>query len=238
VKLGRDAAFVAAVSLIAACSTVLGFEDASLDPLYAPPDSGIPNGGSGGAGGGSGGGGKASTSTTGSGGGAPGVTCQKYCDTIMANCNLANRQYESMEACLGVCALLPPGNAADPTGNTLACRYAAAVSAGNAEAELTCPVAGPGGDGQCGTNCAGYCAIFMQVCAAGNWFSSYSECERVCAGVPDPPGYNVSPDNQKGDSVNCRLYHVSAACLPGPTSADFHCPHAAADNVCVVGGDY
>jgi len=229
---------VAAVSLIAACSTVLGFEDASLDPLYAPPDSGVPNGGAGGTGGGSGGVGNASTSTSGSGGESDVVSCDKYCDTIMANCNLGNRQYESKDACLGVCKRMPPGQASDPTGNTLACRYSAAVTAADNETAFYCPGAGPGGNNICGTNCEGYCGIFMQVCKGGNWFVNYAECERECTALMDKPGYNVSPDNQSGDTLDCRLYHVSAACLSAPGSADFHCPHAAADNVCVVGGEY
>jgi hypothetical protein len=51
-------------------------------------------------------------------------------------------------------------------------------------------------------------------------------CAGVCQRLPDNGGYDSSI--QKGNSVQCRLYHASAATLD-PT---VHCPHVAGVGPC------
>jgi hypothetical protein len=59
-------------------------------------------------------------------------------------------------------------------------------------------------------------------------FASESACLTACADVNDLGGYTTS--TQAGDSIQCRLYHVSAASLDPKT----HCPHAAGEQICVA----
>ena len=228
----RRAGVVAAVSLVGACSTVLGFEDASLDPQWAA-DSGVPSGGAGGTGSttSEGGSGAVATGPGGAGGeGGEGVaSCRTYCETVQANCVLKNKQYTSIDTCMGICAVLPPGEADNPIGNTRACRYDNALKAeSTGEPDLHCPVAGPGGEDTCGPNCSGYCAAMQDICPG--YFASYQACEASCATTTDLPGFNVSPANQIGNTVDCRLYHVSAATV----DSDEHCPHASGEFPCIL----
>jgi hypothetical protein len=71
------------------------------------------------------------------------------------------------------------------------------------------------------SNCTEYCD-----CMAANCPDSTFEggCEAVCATVPQG-----TPCAEDGDSLECRVYHCNAAA----TDADFHCPHAHGDSVCV-----
>jgi hypothetical protein len=218
----KRAGVVAGVSLIGACSTVLGFEDASLDPQWAA-DSGVPSGGAGGDGSGG------DTSGGGGEGGGLVASCRTYCEEVAANCVLKNKQYTSIDTCMGVCAVLPPGSADDPSGNTLACRYDNALKAKmTGEPDVHCPRAGPGGEDTCGPNCSGYCAAMLAICPG--YFDTYEECEEPCAELDDEPGFNVSPANQSGPTVDCRLYHVSAATI----GQEEHCPHAAGEFPCIL----
>lgn len=224
----KRAGIVAGVSMIGACSTVLGFEDASLDPQWAA-DSGVPSGGGSGGGGGGGSGGEAGAAPGGSGGEGGVASCRTYCATVLENCVLKNKQYTSMDTCMGVCATWPAGDAEDPSGNTRACRHDNAVKAeSTGEPDLHCPIAGPGGDGICGTNCGGYCAAMQDICPG--FFASYEACEASCAMTTDLPGFNVSPANQIGNTVDCRLYHVSAATIDDAV----HCPHASGEKPCIL----
>jgi hypothetical protein len=53
-----------------------------------------------------------------------------------------------------------------------------------------------------------------------------SECELECESLTSVGKFNFSI--QSGDSLECRLYHVTAASL----NATRHCPHAAGLDVC------
>src|SRR5688572_29391104 len=89
----------------------------------------------------------------------PSQQCVDYCDAVMENCKGEFAVYSGMDTCLGVCSQLPPGDSIEPgSGNTVACRAAQAVLAGSTdEPEDHCPRAGPGGAGQCGSDCESYC---------------------------------------------------------------------------------
>jgi hypothetical protein len=57
------------------------------------------------------------------------------------------------------------------------------------------------------------------------------DCMAACATVPDLGAYDFSIES--GNSIQCRLYHVSAASLVPST----HCPHAAGEAICVAAAD-
>jgi hypothetical protein len=156
--------------------------------------------------------------------------CDRYCLTIAANCAGGDQQYASPEACHAVCQLLEPGEPGDRNVNSVQCRLnRAELAASTGEPANYCFSAGPGGAGECGTDCEGFCSVMTAQCTQlGTW----EECLDACSAVPDlsgPPAnvtYNTSV--QEGDSVQCRLFHVSAASLD-PVG---HCVHAAGIAVC------
>jgi hypothetical protein len=192
------------------CASVLGIETATHDPKL--DTAGASNGGSGNGGAG-----------VDSGGGP---ICDRYCDTVQANCTGDNEQYVSKAVCMKICARLDPGQPGDDVGNTVNCRlhYAeSAVTAG--EPASNCSSAGPGGanvdsTSVCGSYCEGLCRIALDTCKGAELvFSSVSECVSGCSNIPDIGNYADSI--QSGNSVQCRLYHVSAAQI----DPVLHCPH-------------
>jgi hypothetical protein len=228
------------------CAGILGIEDAECDSDFAPECGGIPNAGSGGNGasgaggltgnggtggssgvGGSGGGGAGgggSGGMSGAGGAAPLSLCEQYCNRVESSCVDANRQYASREACLAVCGLLDAGEAGVLTGNTVRCRLnQAQFAATTGEPGMHCFASGPGGAGVCGEDCEGYCTLMSAKCTQ---LGTYTECLEACDEVPDlsqpPNNVRFSASIDEGDSLQCRLYHVSAATL----DPVLHCPHA------------
>ncbi|MEQ9323984.1 MAG: hypothetical protein RIF41_32770, partial [Polyangiaceae bacterium] len=155
-------------------------------------------------------------------------SCEGYCATVTAACTGDAAVYTSEQSCAAVCAELELGTAGSSDGNTVACRQAQAAAAGD-DASL-CPAAGPGGDGTCGSTCEGYCSLFEALCPT-EFAASYTStpaCEASCAtDIPDLGGFDVTV--VEGDSIQCRLYHVTQAAL----DAAFHCAHAAGLEICV-----
>ena len=151
--------------------------------------------------------------------------CERYCDQVATACTGENEQYASLDACLAVCSRIDPGSPGDITGNTIECRLARAqLAQRTGEPGDYCYSAGPGGAGVCGTDCEGFCAVMAQTCPQ---MGSFGECVPQCNMVPNLSG---PPDNitynttvQEGNSVQCRLFHVTAATLD-PIA---HCIHAA-----------
>jgi hypothetical protein len=146
----------------------------------------------------------------------PSAACQSYCDKITANCTGDNQQYETRDTCLGICNHLPPGDPLEPgMEDTLACRAKLAEQAGTGEEpDVDCPSAGPGGNGVCGSNCESFCQLQAAICTAE------PDCVAKCAGLV--PSVMFNSDDETGDTLACRLYHISAASvLPDP-----HCMHA------------
>jgi hypothetical protein len=135
----------------------------------------------------------------------PSALCREYCSKVMANCKGENSVYEGSATCLAVCKVLPEGKAGNDNGNTVRCRLH--------QAEVLCS-----------DNCDGYCSIMQSV---SDDYGSLEACKTACNAVPDLGGYNTS--HSAGDSVQCRLWHVSAAAdEPNP-----HCLHAAGKSYCV-----
>lgn len=154
---------------------------------------------------------------------APEELCNQYCDAVMDACP---KDYMVRDMCMGVCSQLPPGDANEPAGNSVECRLnqLRVLAAGGGDPEEICQAAGPGGNGVCGTNCESYCLLVDQVCA--NWIAPLSNCEAACEVLGDSERFHVgSPSDEfdhAGDTVQCRLVHLSSATV----DPEFHCGHA------------
>jgi hypothetical protein len=156
----------------------------------------------------------------------PKALCDRYCDAVLANCSAENSVYTSRDVCMGVCETFPPGQEGDDGVNTAECRLQYAIAAGAVgELPLNCAAAGPGGDGKCGTNCEGFCTIGLKACA-DSMVITVDSCAGICARLPDPGGF--TDQIQSGNSVQCRLYHASAATFDPRT----HCIHVAGVGPC------
>jgi hypothetical protein len=156
--------------------------------------------------------------------------CLDYCNTVQASCTGTSAQYASQIACLAVCEQLPPGTAGATTGNSVQCRIGRAqLAATTGEPANYCFSAGPGGGGVCGTDCEGYCTLMTAKCRQ---LGTLSQCEASCSIVPDlslpPTNLRYDASQQSGDSLQCRLFHVSAASVD-PVG---HCAHAAGETPC------
>ena len=160
--------------------------------------------------------------TSGGAGNAPpsNAACQDYCADVMSACQGAVAVYATKDVCLAVCAMLVPGDALEPLGNTVACRANEAKLA-EREPDDHCPSAGPGGGARCSSDCAAYCALYPQICPDGDAYASDGECLEACSGLTDQERFDVVMDHE-GDTLECRLVHLSAAAL----EPDAHCPHA------------
>ncbi len=165
----------------------------------------------------------ASTTTGGGNGGAGGAavqsSCDTYCASIMANCTAANAQYSDAATCLASCAGLPEGLASDMAGNTVGCRIYHAGAA-KADAKTHCEHAGPGGAGVCGADCEGFCAIAKNSCSTK--YATPAACETECKAFKDTVPFNAAATS--GDSLACRLYHLTAATV----TPAVHCDHITA----------
>lgn len=150
--------------------------------------------------------------------------CKQYCDAVLANCRGAFGVYVGRATCLSVCKLLPEGGVGDDRVNSVRCRlHQAELAAEIDEPAVHCPGAGPGGDGLCGDNCDGLCTLLLGACQV---YDSDQACHADCSTVPDQNGFNIS--DSSGDSVQCRLWHASAA-----SQADVpHCIHASGSAPC------
>ena len=159
------------------------------------------------------------------------VTCDAYCDAIGTACTGEHLQYGTRAACMGLCATLPVGTMADPTGNTLACRVHTISLIG---VEGSCAAAGPSGadptsDEQCTTSCEALCAGAVEVCPKD--FDSKADCLTKCDALPIcSEAFQVPTDGciPNYSSVQCRIYHLAAATL----DPDTHCPHVAGVGYC------
>src|SRR5215471_18915192 len=220
------------------CSSVLGIEEARLDPLYGATH---PDAGGGGLDGAAGSNNSADGSqsdggqTTADGGDSD--VCPKYCNEIMTKCTGNSMQYIDVPQCLKVCGLFPPGTmGSNEDGNTAACRqkysHKTLYSSGS-ELEGYCQKAGPASDGTCGSICEGYCTLMMPTCTLERtpsaYFPSMEECMSACAVLPNVPPYTVAdgtlPDRY---DAQCRMFHTCSAVM----DPDEHCEHAIGATMC------
>jgi len=165
--------------------------------------------------------GTTSAATSPTDGGEVDFDCAGYCTQITAHCVGEHAQYPNLQTCMSTCADFDMGEQADRTGNTLGCRLYHAGAAADAP-ETHCTHAGPGGNGQCGTNCQGFCTVGLRACPA--IYSDEAACLSTCAGFDDSESFDAS--DLGGDTLACRLYHLTVATM-FPVD---HCPHIAADS--------
>jgi hypothetical protein len=232
------------------CRQVIGIEKAELEPAVgleggagaasdgggAPPSDGgggesvggaresasAPDRGASGASG-------AAGAPGGVGGAEPVTLCDRYCSAVTSNCQGQFAVYTSRDACLSVCEFLPAGRPGDRGVNSVECRLHAATIAPT-EVPHYCPIAGPGGNGECGTNCESYCSLMGSVCAEW-WSVEHAKCLRDCKALPDKGSFttNVAGQDYRGNHVQCRLYHACASLFD---DAEQHCLHAAGAAPC------
>jgi hypothetical protein len=145
--------------------------------------------------------------------------CNEYCDKVMAFCTDTHGVYNNREQCMGVCRTLPPGDEQEIVNeNSVRCRIDIIDKSGEQD---DCRFVGPGGGGQCGTDCEAYCTIYPKVCPDDYKYGEYANCLQNCQGLKDQESYNLKDDHE-GDTIECRLVHSSSASVD-PTA---HCPHA------------
>lgn len=157
--------------------------------------------------------------------------CHSYCDTAATSCSNEQEIYVNQDTCLGFCDKLPPGRDGDQVGNTVECRlHQAELALSTGEPNVHCALAGPGGGETCGSSCEAYCVVLEQVCPSffTDEYTAVTECITRCRqDIFDLGSYDTSMDT--GDSLQCRLYHLSAASVdPG-----LHCPHASGHDPCI-----
>jgi hypothetical protein len=148
------------------------------------------------------------------------VSCRNYCSTIQSACvSGSNTQYKSDLSCMKSCLAFAPGTLADASINTLGCRFNRALAA-VANPDQNCAAAGPSGGGVCGTNCNAYCAMMLTTCSTV--YEDLATCDAACesmTGVAETSYH--SP--QSGNTLQCRIYHVTFAAEGSP---EIHCVHA------------
>ena len=166
-------------------------------------------------------------SSAGGSGGAAGdaagpSVCDEYCTAVMASCTGTFAVYTSLDACLSVCAALPEGKPGDRNVDSVQCRLHAALIAAD-EVPHYCPIAGPGGNGECGSNCESLCGLRENICATYK-SGDLATCQQTCAKLSDLGTYStdLNVGQYSGPHVQCRLYHVSAAAADDPEQ---HCLH-------------
>lgn len=154
-----------------------------------------------------------------------GPTCTDYCAKIAMNCTSGdggggNVQYTSTAACNTYCtasAGWTAGTTGATSGNTIACRtYHAGAAA--ADPVLHCPHAGPTGGNVCGTYCENYCQLMAKNCTGANAVYDAAMCMTKCTGIPT----GGKAGDTSGNTVQCRIYHLSAAAADPGT----HCVHS------------
>lgn len=203
--------FLAAPALFAGCREILSFEERELDASLADAGSDAPE---------------------------P-LSCEAYCALLTEVCKGGNTQFDSPEACLGLCSTFPVGALDDENVHSLGCRIHLLETSKAMIETSECAAAGPGGNGLCGSNCESYCTSTIAVCPGA--FTSVSDCLETCTPLIECGPYTLPAVTPDDPSIQCRLYHLSVAAsnfldftggdlTPSQTK---HCPHAIGDTECI-----
>jgi hypothetical protein len=147
--------------------------------------------------------------------------CKEYCERVTGTCREQNAQYLTVEACLALCERLDFSVESDAgTSDALACRLAQArLAKSTGEPGSYCDQAGPGGGHSCGGECQNYCQLLADICPQD--YAMVDDCPAECAKLASRGTFEVLQD-QQGNTVQCRLAHLTSATLDAP----MHCPHA------------
>lgn len=173
------------------------------------------------------------------------LDCPTYCSEIAKTCTGDNAQYQDDTHCMAMCAKFTPGAKTDIAGNTLGCRnyHIQNITVLGQSPSLHCDHAGPLG-GQinpavaerCGDPCTDFCALDIATCGvagtdATGQYASVDGCIALCRGdrTAANPGYALThlytygAAPPAGDSLACRMYHLTNAAQPGLAAT--HCPY-------------
>ncbi len=154
------------------------------------------------------------------------ATCQQYCVEVTEACTGNDAQFPNLGICETHCqewAAWPIGPEGNREFNDIQCRLSHAISAANGESvAANCVRAGPTGGNACGTYCTNYCDLLAKNCADHpEVLLERSECLRQCAEL-DATG---EPTASSGDTVQCRIHHLTLAAHSPPRTNEVHCPH-------------
>ena len=176
------------------------------------------------------------------------LQCEEYCNLVgntKDSVGVCPMNYSTRETCLGVCGRLEPGDPDEALKeNSVACRLNQARAAereSGAERDSFCQAAGPGGNGACGSNCESFCMLSERNDVCGEINAQIPDCVEKCAAFGDSKRFNVGNAEEEfdhsGDTVQCRLVHVSnSSSLDAIQSfKETHCGHAEvhATSLCV-----
>jgi hypothetical protein len=231
----RGAWVLCLLASLSACQAVAGIDERHY---VAPGTAGQSAAGHAAAGGG-----RASTAGAGA---VPLGLCPEYCKQVTDRCTADYAVYGDVMGCTAVCMNLEQGTKKDgPGSNTVGCRLNTALAI-STEPAVDCPIAGPGGSGTCGDNCQSYCTLMSKACADTDykkfWLGDVGDvelCVSKCRGLRDRAmddpelastdsrfsALNTMARDHNGDTIQCRLFHASAA--SAPVGAPQHCWHAA-----------
>ncbi|TVR04337.1 MAG: hypothetical protein EA398_02190 [Deltaproteobacteria bacterium] len=159
-------------------------------------------------------------------------TCSDYCLLVTGEACSDTPQYTNFDVCERTCeqfAGWEAGSFDQGRGNTIGCRMNSIDLAvtNPSESALYCDQAGLTGGNVCGSWCDVYCELMERNCAnVPNSYLPPGECSSACAGFRT----DGTPGDQRGDSVQCRIYHLTlAGNLAGSAPQDqLHCPHGRA----------
>jgi hypothetical protein len=202
------------VGLLFACQSLIGLPDREHQPAA--------NGGRGGSAGRGGAGGNNASKA---------AACTAFCKRAVDICTEEYAIYHGPGDCEPACQLL--------SLSEIMCRDAELTKAfSSREPWDHCQAATLGGSDACGGNCENYCKYTGQVCTGDNRdmaeaMLSEEQCVDKCkqlvdhefqSGLPsNATRYNVDDDHE-GDSLQCRLVHLTIAAA---NAAKDHCWHAA-----------
>ena len=196
-------ALLAAAGGVVACNQILGYDSATLDPSI----------------------GADAAASGGDAGADSGLSCENYCALVQQNCTVANAEYITTAVCLAMCQQMEPGFVGElPGQDSVKCREDEAIHAATDPSH--CPAAGPLGGGKCGADrCNAFCQFVVPFCATSTAppYTGQPDCRLECATYAfDADAGDIQ--QQQGDTLNCRTYHIEAA-YQGGSAINVHCPH-------------
>jgi hypothetical protein len=155
--------------------------------------------------------------------------CNDYCTLVEDKCTNNYKVYNRRDDCMAVCALMDTGDVLGRSErNTLACRLERLHT--EDEPDIVCPEVGPGGNGTCGDDCDALCTLRQQVCTdiegqeTQRDLRNKDTCLQQCRLLQDEPSLDASTRDLVGDTLQCRLVHISEAAI-SKTLATTHCVH-------------
>jgi hypothetical protein len=128
------------------------------------------------------------------------VSCDNFCDSILAYCFSVDEQYSSKGICLAACKGLPQGTLGD-SADSIGCHQQAAYQS-HSSPQTYCAAAGPFGGGICGERCASFCRTIVAACS-GAPYANVAACTADCGSQ-----YKFSDAGTEyaasGNTLNCR----------------------------------